>query len=302
MEPQLSGKKINLLIVGASGFIGSHVFNGGRKKGFNVIGTQFSSTKPELLPFNLLKDNIGEILPNHFMNKQNDVAVICSAISRMNRCFLEPEFTRELNVIKTINLIKSLRECNYRIIFLSTDTVFDGVDGHYKEEDKTNPLNEYGRQKVEVEKFILSTGQVDTIVRLGAAVGCDLNSRHLFSDWYRKIINNEPFEECIRGMLISPTHVKDIANAILIIAAKKLKGIYHIANPECFERAELARLFLKELGRKTTVVEKDLNEFNFYEKRPIKISLDSTKFREETKMKFRSMLTSIHIFRQNIQA
>jgi len=292
---------MNILIVGASSFIGQSIYMQARQKKYQVVGTRYSnSSNPQLLTYDLTQHDIFKIIPTEFMNSNNICAVICSAIPKIDICYREKERSNNLNVTRTIELIKELQAKNIKTVFLSTDAVFDGIQGYYDEASQSDPLNQYGLQKREVENFILSGNPDDLIVRMGIVVGDNPNVPHLFTEWYEKVRNRQPIE-CIKGQVFSPTYIEDVANAILIALERKLSGIYHITNPEYFERAELARQFLALSKEKTIILEKELHEFNFSQKRAIKTYLDSSKFRTETNMPFTSMKEVMKNFMGNLE-
>lgn len=278
---------MDVLIIGASGFIGGAIYHEALRKGHKAIGTKYSSHEKNLIFYDLLNQSIGDVLGKNLI-EDIDVAVICSAIPKIDRCFYEKELTNKINVEKTCQLVDYLREKGIKIIFISSDAVFDGEKGYYDEDDMINPLNQYGIQKAQVESYILRNNLRDVIVRIGLAVGENENENHLFSQWYKLVKAGEPIN-CIKDQIISPTYVGDIGEAVLIISENDLVGLYHVSNPEYFERIELARQFAYVLDINIKIEEKELSEFGFPEKRALKTYLDSSKFRTITKMQYRSM-------------
>ncbi|MGE5390789.1 MAG: sugar nucleotide-binding protein, partial [Deltaproteobacteria bacterium] len=189
---------MNILIIGASGFIGQCLYNRARQNGHIVLGTRFSRGDSELLSFDLTRQDIFDIVPADFWEADEMAAVICSAIPKIDLCYRDKAGSTFLNVTRTIDLIDKLQARNVKTVFLSTDAVFDGIQGYYDETNHPNPLNEYGRQKQEVENYLLATHAESLIVRMGMVVGDDPASSHLFAEWYQKICNKQAIA-CIKG-------------------------------------------------------------------------------------------------------
>ena len=105
---------------------------------------------------------------------------------------------------------------------------------------------------------------------------------------------------CIAEQILSPTSVVDVGRAAWEAARCNLTGVYHVANPEFFERAELARCFVRECGANVEVISRPLESFSFDDPRPLKSYLDATKFREATGMAFTSMRKTIRNFLETV--
>lgn len=286
--------KLKFLIIGASGFIGDAVYKEVLLGGHNAIGTKYSSKNKYLIFYDMLNQSISEVLGNDQI-EDIDVAIICSAIPKIDRCFNETELTNRLNVERTCQLVDCFREKNIKTIFISSDAVFDGTKGYYDENDIINPLHQYGVQKAQVERYILKNNLNDVVVRIGLVVGQNDDGKHIFSQWYRNIRAGESIQT-IKGQIISPTYVEDIGKALIMICENQLVGLYHVSNSEYFERTELARQFSYILDSHVNIEEKELSEFGFQEKRPLKTYLDSSKFRSITNMQYRSMKSVIKKF------
>lgn len=292
---------MKFLIIGASGFVGRHLLAYVKSEGYDVIGTQSHSLYPRLITFNLLEHRIKDrVAPDFFDTNHQIFAVICVAISQIDRCFLEREISHKINVDNTIRLIDDLTKKNVKPIFLSSDNVYDGRLGFYNEHHKPNPINEYGRQKVKVESYIKQNIPKGLVLRLSKIVGDDPSEHHLFSEWYKLVEKNQPII-CIEKQIFSPTFVKDVASGIVLSCKKGLLGLYNMANPEFFQRGELARQFILMLGKKVDIISKPQSEFKFSDKRPEKTYLDSSKFMKVTGMKFTPMGEALNIFIQNLQ-
>jgi dTDP-4-dehydrorhamnose reductase len=280
---------MKFLLIGASGFIGRHTLAYIKSQGYEVIGTQTKAKYPELTVFDLLEHRIGDKIPHFFLSNDDCICgVILSSMCQIDRCFIEREISYKVNVEKTCQLIGDLQAMGIKSVYISSDAVYEGTDGYYSEEHQPNPINEYGRQKAEVEKYIQQSVPDSLILRLSKIVGEDPAENHLFTEWYKQIESGNPIV-CIAGQVFSPTFVKDVAQSIVLSCEKKMSGLYNMANPVFFPREELAKQFGLALGKKVNIVCKEQEEFNFAERRTEKSYLDSTKFLKATGMQFTSM-------------
>jgi dTDP-4-dehydrorhamnose reductase len=227
---------MKLLVVGASGFIGSHLMIAAKSRGIRAVGTRNNKESNELICFDITSQKIDRVLPKDFFESTMPrYAVICSAVCRLDTCYLYRDKTYEVNVKGAVNLMDDLNKIGIKPIFISTEFVFDGEMGYYDETYEPNPLNTYGRHKLEVERYLAASNFKSLILRLSKVVGDSPLDEHFFSDCYKKMIKGDEIC-CIEGQIFSPTYVKDVAEGILEAINNDLSGIYHLANHEYFER------------------------------------------------------------------
>lgn len=293
---------MKFLVIGGSGFVGRNLLAHLEAVGYPALGTQCASRKPGLITFDLFKDRIQDCIGREFFTGGEPVVgVITAGISQVDRCFQERETTRVVNVENTIQLIKDLQDLGVKPLFISSHAVFDGETGYDDEERPRRPISEYGRQKAEVECFIEEHAPDVLVLRLDKVVGDNPSDEHMFSQWYECILHNRTVT-CIQGQLFAPTHVQDLARAIVLSCQQGLTGFYNLAGPEYFTREELAGQFAHMLGREASIVSKPMEEFGFLDRRPLKSYLDSTKFVKATGIRFTSMREVVNSFIQNTQA
>lgn len=293
------------LIIGASGFIGRHLLAHLRSLGIPSVGTRSLSRKrlgvPGLIPFDLDHDRIVDTVGHDFFTGPHPVqAVLCAAVDNMDWCYRERETSRRIYVDRSCQLIDDLVAVGARPTFISTCFVFDGAEGHYDEDHPLSPVNEYARQKLDVERHLATAAPAGWTLRLDKIVGDDPAEETLFTQWLRLLRAGQPIV-CIADSVLSPTFVEDVAEAIRLGARHRLSGVHHVANPQEFLRADLARLFCSALGTPDhPVVEKPLAEFRFTDARALKSSLDGSRFARLTGIRHTPMDEVIERFRHKI--
>jgi dTDP-4-dehydrorhamnose reductase len=282
------GRQNRLLIVGASGFIGGLLFQHFAGRGFHTLGTQSTGKRSEFIHFDLKSQRLPDVVPPQFFTGDaRCVACICAACASVEACGRDPVGSRAINVTGTIRLIDHLAALGSGIIFFSTSAVHDGKLAKYDESVPAHPINEYGRQKAEVEQYLISRFPEAIVVRLSKAIDLAPAPRNLFTEWERHLAEGRPIE-CIEHETFSPTWVEDISTAVERLIAAESSGLFHVANSECFTRDGLARLFLQKMGRELPLVLRPAESFGFREPRPVSSCLDNRKLLQAVGMRFRS--------------
>lgn len=231
-------------MVGASGAIGEAVARLARERGLRVLGTYMTRTAPGLTPFDMRRQSLTDLAPDL---GPGDTVVLLSAIAKIDS-FLEREAEAySLNVEATRRLVLQAHERGAHALFLSTNQIFDGLaEGGYDEDSKTNPLNPYGRQKVEIEDFLAGSSGPWTVVRTGWNVTRRLEDRCVVLETHQALL--VPGARMAGDNLINVTAVDDTATGIIAAIQGRVGGILHCANPRPVSRLELAEL-VKRVSR-----------------------------------------------------
>lgn len=172
----------HVLIVGGDGIIGSALNKRLLAEGYQVT---CSSRRPGVYGDTSLyldlqdSDSFFTIKDRRF-----DAAVLCGAITSIEKCEEDPERTRQVNVDGTLALSDLLAEAGSHLFFLSTNMVFDGSKPNAKSSDARSPLTEYGRQKAAAEVALLETKSKVAIVRLGKVLPPYFP---LFKEWLERL-------------------------------------------------------------------------------------------------------------------
>jgi len=263
-----------ILILGASSFVGKNLLQDFDKS--NIYFTFNNNYVENGIRFNIVKDDISNIGINF-----NEIshAVILIGDTEPDSCYANISRSNELNINATIRLIDFLNKNNIRIIFCSTEFVFDGLQGMYTELDLPNPILEYGRQKHAVEAYLNNIPN-STILRLAKVYGSKSNDCTLFSDWKRKIENGIPIE-CANDQYFSPVLVDDIVKIIKLSIENQIFGLYNISCGRKYSRIDLLHTLLKYKfqNHAPKIIVKSIDDFGLPELRPKDVSMNSDKAR-----------------------
>lgn len=273
------------LIIGASGYVGSALFDACTMRGDDVVGTysRDHGGRP-LARFDLACDDIRP-LADRTGGGSNKIAVICAAISKISTCRSDNDRARAVNVTGTKRTIDSLCEMGWRVIFLSSDNVFGGERGDRSDDDKQAPVNEYGRMKAEIETYMINEHPDSCVFRLSKVIG-DMDHPHdMLREWKTQALAGETIR-CIRGNIFNPVYVGDVTECVELAQRHKLSGIYNICGDRKESRAELCRDFLSITGLSADIKEESLDAFGFADTRPLDTSMLNAKFKERTGYQF----------------
>lgn len=272
-----------ILILGASGLAGRYLFNSMRDRK-KIIGTYCNNEQENLVHFDISKDSLDKLDLENIR-----YGVICSAIAKVDKCKDDLEYSNKVNVVGITRMITELTERNILPIFFSSAAVFDGELGGYKENDERNPLGIYGRQKLEIEDFLIDNFPDFLLIRPGKIFGLNLGEGGLFADWIHKYRKNERIM-CAYDERISPIYAGDLARAVETLIDMDKRGIYNINPFGGYNRVELARKFFAYLGiNDAKIISCSTKDLGFSEKRAKNTWMNSNKFTGETGFKFTSL-------------
>ena len=227
------------MIVGGDSLIGSALSNYWRNEN---IPAHVSTRQEEKVSNNCPLINLHE--PDSFQYLDNyQSAVICAAITDMAECEKTPNKTRAVNVTATIELIKNLSAKKTHIVFLSTNQVFDGEMPMQKPDAPHGPINEYGKQKAEVENFVINIPNA-CILRLTKVMHPGMG---LLNNWMKSLSNGKPIS-AFRDMTLSPISINDVIKKINSLIRQKATGIFQLSGAQDITYLEFARTFAKKHG------------------------------------------------------
>ncbi len=253
-------------IAGASGLIGYNLFNFLSRKE-KVIGTCLSHKKNGLVNFDLLSGDFSLFDPC-------DWVVVAAAVVKIDDCLKDRELARRINVEKTSEFISYLASRKIKVVFLSSDQVFDGAKGNYSETDPPAPVNLYGKLKRETEQFIEGNIRDYLILRLSQTYSRNLEEKSIYSDVYSNLKDKRPVKAAF-NRIFNPTDVIDLSGWIYAALKKNIAGLYHLACPKTMSRYDFALWVAEENRLDKRLIEKiDFLSLPCEEKRALNSSLN----------------------------
>ena len=201
-----------------------------------------------------------------------DVIIHTAAITQIDDCEADKIGSWNTNVTATRFLISAAADVNARLIYISTDFVFDGLNGPYIETDLPAPINYYGSTKVAAEKSVIDSNLNWCIIRTVLVYGNILTgNRSNIISWVQQNLKEGKKISVVTDQWRTPTYVNDLVDGILLALDKNASGIYHISGAEMLTPYEIATATAKYLGLDETLIEKvDAASFSQVAKRPAK--------------------------------
>ncbi len=166
------------------------------------------------------------------------------------------------NVGGTKNIIEVAKECGSKIIYISSNAVFDGSNSPYREEDEVNPLSYYGETKVVCERLVRNSGLDNAIVRAILMYGWHNSAeRQNMLTW---ILGSKTPLKIVSDIYSTPLLALNCAEAIWAITEKEKTGVFHIAGADCISiydfALKIAEIFKLDKSMLTPVPSSHLTE------------------------------------------
>ena len=169
-----------------------------------------------------------------------DAVINTAAMTNVDACEDDKELCWDLNVNAVKYMIAAAEKHNMHLIHLSTDFVFDGEAGPYKETDQPNPLSYYGKSKYEAEKLLQASNIKWAIARTIIVYGVAENmSRSNIVLWAKEALEKGNPLTIVDDQFRSPTLAEDLAMGCWLIAEKQAEGIYHLSGKDVMSIIEL---------------------------------------------------------------
>lgn len=196
------------LVVGGDSSIGCSLVECFRSKGCAVMQTS-RRTRGNSAEGSFYLD-LGSWERSPVLEVDNCDVFFCAGITNTATCREDPRGSRCINVDATIGLMKALLENGCRIAFLSTNQVFDGLDAFPVPSESRSPQTEYGRQKAEVEQWLVQECSNAVVIRLGKVLTPGMG---LFDDWLHKLRSGQQVQ-AFSNWLLSPVSLRSLGPII----------------------------------------------------------------------------------------
>lgn len=283
-----------LLVIGGSGLVGSTILKY-KPISWDTTAT-YNSNQQNMTDTNFIKiDLLGDSNPilNLIKKIQPDFVVHTVAYPSVDFCEEKQFLAEKLHVKKTEKIAEICKNTNSKLLFLSTDAVFEGqLNKKYVETDIPNPVNYYGLTKLKAEKIVLDSSDKNVVLRTAVIYGTSSKSR--FTNWIISYLNQHKQVDPFIDQFNSPTLVDDLSTVITKILRDDISGLFHATGPTCVNRYDFALMLAKEFGLDRNLIKPvTSSEKKQFARRPISTCLDSSKLEQKLNFKFRDLKTGI---------
>ena len=206
------------------------------------------------------------------------VVIHAAAIASVAECAKDPARAKNVNVDGTARLVELAAKKNSRLVFVSTDLVFDGENAPYDETAAPCPLSDYGRTKAAAEQVVLAN-PMNCVLRVSLMYGRSLiGMKGFFEEQIKAIRERRPivlFEDEWR----TPLHAENAARAAVALGSSTVLGLLHVGGPKRMSRLEMGHSIANALGLDTScIVASTRQAAGQADTRPKDTSLDSSRF------------------------
>jgi dTDP-4-dehydrorhamnose reductase len=271
---------MTLLLTGASGQLGSYLLRELRSRGVDFVawsGTRCGEHLASLLqPVDLSHpDQVAAA----FRQAGPSLVVHAGAMASVADCLHDPARARRVNTEGSRLLAELTDNAGARLVFVSTDLVFDGERGGYSEEDTPAPLSIYGRSKLAAEQAVLEIPR-HAVVRCSLLFGPSLTERHSFLDQQLVALRERKPFALFADEWRTPLSLLTAARTLLTVAESDFAGLLHLGGPERLSRLDMGRRLARFLGMDGSIFGTAMRDgVSGNEPRPRDVSLDSTRWR-----------------------
>lgn len=284
------------LVIGASGFVGEAIW---RQSQPDSVGTYCSHAVPGLWPLDI-RDQAA--VRTVLREAACQVVYLPAAQAHVDWCEEHPQESYAVNVDGTRNVARLAAECGARLVFFSTDYVFDGSGGPYREDAVPEPINVYGRHKREAEEIVLAASERHLVVRVCGVYGYEPAGKNFVMSLIRRLRSGERARVPL-DQWGNPTYVEDLAFAVRTLVSRGEAGLWHVAAPEFMSRAEFARRIAAAFGLPEDHIDPVPSEqLAQRAPRPRRAGLDATRLRERLAVELRNVAAGLEATRQRWEA
>jgi dTDP-4-dehydrorhamnose reductase len=214
-----------------------------------------------------------------FADARPDAVIHAAAIARVDECRRDPSRARRVNVDSSRRLAELAADRGARFVFVSTDLVFDGLRGNYREDDAPNPLTFYGGTKADAEAAVLGF-RGTTVARLSLLFGPCLTGRTSFFDRMVDALRHGRPVPLFADEWRTPLALSTAAEALIALARSDVTGLLHVGGPKRLSRLDMGRQLADVLGvSPQSIVVTGRDAVPAEEPRPADTSLDSSRWR-----------------------
>lgn len=241
---------MKVIVTGSNGFVAGSIIAQapGHWEIHGIARTEQISDQPDLKYYQLdlldsekLEELIDQIKP--------DAVIHTAAMANIDFCESNKEAAEKVNVGVTDTLARICAQVGAKLVFCSTDTVFDGIKGDYSENDYPLAVNFYAETKIKAEQIILLASNKNVVARLSLVMGLSVKGKgnSFLADMLEKLERGEEMK-FPENEIRTPVDVISLGSALIELAENAFAGIIHLAGNTRINRYEMATEIARELN------------------------------------------------------
>jgi len=280
-------------VTGASGMLGTALITHLSKKHKVFATSRSKSIESKDIEWDCF-DLTNTKLLNNWLNKiEPDIVIHCAAIVNVDACEGNVDLATAIHFGTTKVISNYLDHNNGRLIYISTDSVFDGEkQGSYSESDLVNPLNVYAKTKLMGEELVQSMN--NGLVLRTNIIGWTQEASNSFAEWVLEgLINNAPLN-LFYDVHFSPLTIYDLSLIIEKIVKQPLFGLYHCASSDSVSKYDFGKKMAETFQLSDSNINRlSVDNMSFKASRPKNMALNVQKISSDLKYDLPSFKDSL---------
>ena len=292
--------KLKVLVTGSAGLVGRQVVKD--LSNSHQVFSCYNESKPEY------GDSVKMDLKNHEMissvltEKKPEIVIHLGAMTGVDLCEKERTSASEINTKATEIIAKECSKLNSFLVYVSTDYVFDGNLGMYKEDNVTNPLGFYGESKLEGEKVVQNFSTNWCIARTSTPFGLHPTKKS-FPMWVIENLQKQKQIDILIDQFTSPTYIPNLSRMLIEISERRITGVIHAAGASKISRYQMASMVSDKLNLDGTLLKQiSINKMKWVAQRPKDSSLDVSRASSILNEKPQKIDQSLYLFIDEIKS
>ena len=268
---------MRILVTGSSGLLGSRIVALMEQYGHEVFSAYSVHSPSAGKPIRLDLTNLEDI-PRALEQAHPEVIIHAASVTDVDACEENPDIAMRVNGEATGRVGEAAHKIGAYVIYVSTDYVFDGTAGNYREGDETNPVNHYGMSKLHGERLLAKSGASYCIARTSVLYGWGREYRPNFATWVLSRLRSNTPLKVVNDQFASPTLNLNLAEMLVNLAEKRCEGIMHLAGATRADRYSFALQIAEAFKLNRNLIEPvTSNSISWKAKRPRDSSLNIQK-------------------------
>ena len=286
---------MKFLVTGSAGLIGSQVVKDLVQQNHTVYSCYHNEKPVQGIPTPLELKDENQIIQT-LQETKPDRIIHLAAMTGVDLCETEQELATIINTKATEILAKQAAKQNIFFLYVSTDYVFNGINGLKKEDDTTNPLGFYGKSKLEGEFVLNKLASSWCIARTSTPFGIHPTKKN-FLLWVKENLEAKKEIPVLVDQFTSPTYVPNLSRMLIEIATRQINGTIHVSGATRISRYALAEIVADKLHlNKNFLIPEKIDSMNWKAQRPKDSSLDVSFATENLNEQPQKIEQSIELF------
>ena len=264
---------MKFLVTGSAGLVGSQVVNDLTQQNHTVYSCYHDVSPEHGTPVKLDLANPDDIVDTIDKIKPDSI-IHLAAMTGVDQCETQQDLAMKINGNATEIMARQAAKNNCFFVYVSTDYVFDGINGMRKESDIPNPLGFYGKSKLAGEIALNKLPSNWCIARISTPFGVH-KTKKSFPIWVKENLESNKEISVLTDQFTSPTYVPNLSKMLIEIATRQLVGIYHTCGSTKISRYNFAEMIAEKLNLdKKFLQSASMSEMSWKAQRPKDSSLD----------------------------